>query len=62
MFKLTYMFFDKIYETELETKEEILSLAMDVFEKNGQLLEIYEDSKLILSHSEIYQVLGKVYY
>ena len=62
MYTLKYNYRGINYEASLGTLEEILSVAVDVFNKSGELYSIYEGENLKFQHSEIYALIGKRYY
>jgi hypothetical protein len=61
-YKLITFYFDKKYEFEAESLDEILSLSIDAFNQNHELVEIQKDKKIIYQFSEIYELIGKRYY
>jgi hypothetical protein len=62
MYKLITFHYNTKYEHETETFEEILSLAMDAFNQNHELLEIQYKGDVIYLWGEIYKLIGKCVY
>jgi len=62
MYKLITFYFNQKHEFEVESEEEVLSLAIDAFNQNHELHEIRKDDECYLLHSEIYQKINKLYY
>ena len=62
MYKLITFVGEYRYESEAETYDEIISLAMDAFNNNHELYEVQKDGKIILFHGDIYKLIGKAVY
>jgi len=61
-YTLITFFQDKKYEFESKTLDEILSLTMDAYNQNHELIEIQKNGKILYQFCEIYELIGKVYY
>jgi hypothetical protein len=62
MYKLIFFENSIKHEVETETYEEILSVAIDAFNNNHELIEIQKENKCLLLHCEVYEKIGKVIY
>jgi hypothetical protein len=62
MYKLIYAIRDIKHEVTAETLDEILSLSVDAYNQNAQLLEIFENETSIMTFSDIYEAIQRVYY
>ena len=63
MYRLKFSHMGIPHDAEAETIEEILSMAVDVWNMNGSFDSVVDESgKMILAACEIYQKIGKTYY
>jgi len=64
MYKLLFEFTgdNKQHFIEAKTIEEILSLSVDAFNQNAELIEIQRDGKIFYKSCEIYRIIGRTYY
>jgi hypothetical protein len=62
MYKLITFHLNQKFEFETETLEEALSLAIDAFNNNHELIEIQKDWELKLFACDIYHAINKRIY
>jgi len=62
MYNLHYELQGDYYKVEASTLEEILSICVDIFQKNGEPIEIYKDKELVKTSVDIYKLFNKRYY
>lgn len=62
MYKLIYFHSSNKHNIEAETFNVILEHCFNVWETNGEPLQIFEDDKLIYEHCQIYELMHKCYY
>jgi len=62
MYKLIYEINETKDDFYSNSFDEIMSIAVDIFNKNGDLIEIQENGKSVLKYCEIYDVIERVRY
>lgn len=62
MFKLITFYNNIKHEVEVETEDEVLSLAVNAFDQNHELHEIRKNEECYLLHSEIYDKIHRAIY
>jgi len=64
MYRLLYQFTgdNDTHFVNAKTIEEILSLSVDAFNQNAELIEIQRDGKTFYKSCEIYKIINKTYY
>jgi hypothetical protein len=62
MYTLIFSILDKKQTVEQEKLKDLLSVCIDVFNQNGQLLEIQRDGKTLYESCEIHNLIKRCYY
>jgi hypothetical protein len=62
MYTLIFSILDKKQTVEQEKLKDLLSVCIDVFNQNGQLLEIKRDGKTLYESCEIYRLIKRAVY
>jgi hypothetical protein len=53
---------DNVQSVSARTIAEILSLSVDAFNQNAELLEIQRDGKTFYTSCQIYKIINKAFY
>jgi hypothetical protein len=62
MYTLIYSILDVKHEIEREKLDELLSVCIDVFNQNGQLLAIKKDDVILYESCVIYKIIKRAVY
>lgn len=62
MYTLIFSILDVKYNAEQEKLKDLLSVCVDIFNKNGQFINIQKDGKIIYESCEIYKLIKKAVY